>query len=97
MSAALSPQVGKRGSEDPYHADVIGIEQVADLVVAGLLCGREQGDAGIVDKNIQLSEMCVRLLNHLLHLLGLCHVKGEGKNSVAETSREIGNVVECER
>jgi hypothetical protein len=36
--------------------------------------------------------MCVRLLYHLLHLLGLRHVKSEGKNSVAETFREIGNV-----
>jgi hypothetical protein len=38
--------------------------------------------------------MCVRLLNHLLHLVGLGHVKSEGKDSVAETFLQIVHVGE---
>jgi hypothetical protein len=38
--------------------------------------------------------MCVRLLNHLLHLLGLRHVKGERQRGLTKASLQIGDVGE---
>lgn len=51
VTAALLPQQRQSGSHDPYHADIVCVEKVADLFVAGFFRGREQARAGVVDKN----------------------------------------------
>ena len=69
VSAPLFPHRRKGSQQHPNHAEVVRIEQFADLFVARLLCGREQARAGIIYKNIQPAEMLKRLLNDLGHLL----------------------------
>src|ERR1700678_1522806 len=78
MSAALSPQQRQSSTEDTDHPEIVRVEQVADLLVACFLHGREQADTGIVDKNVQPAEARERLRNHLPHLFGIGDVEGEG-------------------
>ena len=79
VSAALLPQQRQSSTEHPDHSEIVRVEQVADLLVAGFLRGSEQADSGIVDKNVQPAEMRVCLLNHLVHLRGVGDVEGEGQ------------------
>jgi hypothetical protein len=79
-------------SEHSDHAEVVRVEEAADLPVARFLCSREQACASIVDKDVQPAEVRECLLNHLVHLRGVGDVECEGQHRVAKTPREIGDV-----
>ena len=92
VTAPLFPQQRQSRSEHSDHAEVVRIEEAANLLVARFLCSREQARAGIVDKDVQPAEVRVCLMNYLLHLRGVGDVKGKGQHRVAKTFREIGYV-----
>ena len=92
MAAALLPKQRQSGSQYSDHPEIVRVEQSANLLVAGLLSRRKQSGAGIVDKNVDPTEVRVRLLNDLLHLLGVGHIEGQGKDSFAEASCEISYI-----
>ena len=92
VSAALFPQQRQSRSENSDHAEVVRVEDVADLLIACFLYRREQARTGIVDKDVQPAEVRVGLMNCLLYLRGVGDVEGKGQHSVAKTFREIGYV-----
>ena len=92
VTAPLLPQQRQSRSEHSDHAEVVRIEEAADLLIACFLCSREQARAGIVDKDVQPAEVRVCLMNCLLHLRGIGDVEGKGQHRVAKTFREIGYV-----
>ncbi len=75
-------------------SSAFGVDEtnLANLFVARLLGGGEQACAGIVFQNVDPAEVCECPLNRLLHLLGVGHVEGQGKDCVAEAFGEVGDV-----
>ena len=92
VSAALLPQQWQSGTEDANHSEIVRVEQVANLLVACFLHGREQADTGIVNENVQPPEVRERLRNHPPHLFGIGDVEGEGLDRIAEALGQIGDV-----
>ena len=92
VTAPLFPQQGQSRSKHSDHAEVVRVEEAANLLIARFLCSREQACAGIVDKHVQPAEVRVCLMNCLLHLRGVGDVESKGQYRVAKTFREIGYV-----
>jgi hypothetical protein len=90
VTAPLFPQQRQSRSEHSNHAEVIRIEEAANLFVARFLCSREQAPASIVDKHVQPAEVRMCLMNCQLDLRGVGDVEDEGQYRVAKTFCEIG-------
>ena len=92
VTAPLFPQQRQSRSQHSDHAEVVRIEEAADLLIARFLCRREQARAGIVDKDVQPAEVRICLMNCLLHLRGVGDVESEGQHRVTKTFSKIGDV-----
>ncbi len=62
MPAALRPQVRKRGLGHPERAEEVRLDLVARLVFGQLLDEAEVPVAGVVDHDVELAEVVVRLV-----------------------------------
>ena len=63
MAAALIAQVGQRRLGYPEGAEHVGVELGADVLFAEFLDHAVQGEAGVVDDDVQASEALVGLLD----------------------------------
>ena len=63
MAAALFAQVRQRGLSDPQRSEYVRLDLVAGVLLGELLDEAELAVAGVVDDDVQPSEMVVRLLD----------------------------------
>ena len=84
MPAALSPQIRQRRLGDPQSAEHVGLDLVARLLLGQLLDEAEVAVAGVVDDDVEPSEVVVRLLDRGEVRVAVGHVELNRQKRVAE-------------
>ena len=73
-------------------AEEVRIIKCTNVRLGRLLDRANQAVTGVVDDNVQFSEMSVSLCNHLFDLFRVGYVECQQKNGVAEALRKVGDV-----
>lgn len=84
MLAALLPQQGECGLNDPELTEVVRVKQGADVGLVRFLNRAVQGVTSVVEDDVKPAEMRVSFLNGFPDLIGIDHVERQGQNGVAE-------------
>ena len=82
VPAALSAQVGQRRLRHPQGPKQVRLHLSASLLLAEFFESAELSIAGVVDNDIQATEVVVGLLHHAFHRCLVGDIQRQGQNAV---------------
>ncbi len=89
MSAALCPQVRQSRLRDPEGTEQVGLQLVAELLLADLLDHPELAVAGVVDDDVEPAEVLVRPGDRVERRGPVGDVELQGEDGVAVLLDEV--------